>query len=59
MNELQVAEAVRQQWPDVPVLFITGYAGTRLPLGIEVIRKPFGVDTLSHRIQALLSSAGG
>jgi PAS domain S-box-containing protein len=59
MNGRQVAEAVRQQWPGVPVLFITGYAGTPLPPGIEVIRKPFGLDMLARRIQALLSSGGG
>jgi PAS domain S-box-containing protein len=54
MNGRQVAEAVREQLPDVPVLFITGYAGTALPPGIEVIRKPFDLDTLARRIQALL-----
>ncbi len=54
MNGRQVAEAVRERVPGVPVLFITGYAGTRLPPGTEVIGKPFELDTLVRRVQALL-----
>jgi len=37
-------------------VFITGYAGTSLPPGIEVIGKPFDLDTLACRIQALLET---
>ena len=58
MNGRQVAEAVRQQRPSVPVLFITGYSGTTLEQGIEVVRKPFNLDTLARRIQSLLSASG-
>jgi len=35
--------------------FITGYAGTDLPPGSEVIDKPFELDTLARRVQAALS----
>jgi len=49
MNGRQVAEAVRERWPGLPVLFITGHAGTVLPSGVEVIGKPFGLDTLARR----------
>ena len=55
MNGRQVAEAVRERRPGIPLLFITGYAGTDLPLGSEVIDKPFDLDTLARRVQA----AGG
>ena len=58
MNGRQVAEAVRQHRPGVPVLFITGYSGTTLGQGTEVVRKPFNLDTLARRIQSLLSSSG-
>jgi CheY-like chemotaxis protein len=58
MNGRQVAEAVRQHRPDVPVLFITGYSGTTLGQGTEVVRKPFDLDTLARRIQSLLSASG-
>ena len=58
MNGRQVAEAVRQHRPGVPVLFITGYSGTTLGQGTEVVRKPFNLDTLARRIQSLLSASG-
>jgi DNA-binding response OmpR family regulator len=58
-NGRQVAAAARAVWPDLPVLLITGYAGTALdnePLtpGMEIFYKPFAVDTLMARASALL-----
>ncbi len=58
MNGRQLAEAVRQQWSGVPVLFITGYAGTTLPSATEVIRKPFDLDAFARRIQSILARTG-
>ena len=55
MNGRQVAEAVRERRPGIPLLFITGYAGTELPQGSEVIDKPFDLDTLARRVQAALA----
>jgi CheY-like chemotaxis protein len=52
MNGRQVAEAVRRRLPRLPVLFITGDAGTPLPPGAEVINKPFELDALARRVQA-------
>jgi PAS domain S-box-containing protein len=57
LNGRQVAEAVRERLPAVPILFITGYATTALPPGAEVIGKPFALDDLARRAQALI--AGG
>ena len=54
MNGRQLAEAVRERLPGVPVPFITGYAATALPEGHKVIGKPFELDTLAHRIEAML-----
>jgi CheY-like chemotaxis protein len=54
LNGRQLAEAVRERVPGLPVLFITGYAGTSLPPGVEVIGKPFELDALARRIQAIL-----
>ena len=56
MNGRQVAEAARERWPGLPVLFITGYAGTWLPPGVEVIGKPFGLDALARRVQEILKA---
>ncbi len=55
MNGRQVAEAVRERYSGIPLLFITGYAGTELPPGSDVIDKPFDLDTLAHRVQAALA----
>jgi DNA-binding response OmpR family regulator len=60
MNGRQLADAVRAAAPALPVLFITGYAGTaldtiRLTGGMEILRKPFALDELTARVAAILS----
>ena len=55
MNGRQVAEAVRKRRPELPLLFITGYAGAELPPGSEVIDKPFDLNTLARKVQTSLS----
>jgi PAS domain S-box-containing protein len=57
MNGRQVAEAARKGIPGLPVLFITGYAGTQLPPGIDVIDKPFELDVLVRRVRAILQAS--
>ena len=57
MNGRQVAEAVHERLPDLPVLFITGYASTALPEGCEAMSKPFELNALARRIQALVRDA--
>ncbi len=54
MNGRQVAEAVHGRAHGLPVLFVTGYAVTPLPPGAEVIGKPFELDVLARRVQAML-----
>ncbi|MFT8246585.1 PAS domain S-box protein [Roseomonas sp. BN140053] len=54
MNGRQLAEAAREGAPGLPVLFITGYAGTSLPPGADVIDKPFELDVFVRRVQAAL-----
>ena len=56
MNGRQLAEAARERVPALPVLFITGYAGTSLPPGIEVIDKPFELDILVRRVRTALEA---
>lgn len=55
MNGRQVAEAVRERRPELPLLFITGYASAELPPGAEVIDKPFDLNTLARKVQTSLS----
>jgi PAS domain S-box-containing protein len=55
MNGRQLAEVLQDQRPQLPVLFITGYAGAVLPQGVDVIGKPFALDALAERVQAALA----
>jgi CheY-like chemotaxis protein len=57
MNGRLMADAARIGRPDLKVLFITGYAPSavvgsgRLEQGMQVLTKPFALDTLATRIR--------
>ncbi len=61
MNGRQLAEAARALYPALPILLITGYAGTALgpgrplPEGAQLLHKPFTLGVLAGRVQALVS----
>ena len=60
MNGRQLAEAARALHPSLPILLITGYAGTALgpgrplPQGAQLLHKPFTLGVLAGRVQALV-----
>jgi len=61
LNGRQIADAGRVTRPGLRVLFITGYAdaaaavgGGHLPAGMEVITKPFEVNTLVRKVGSML-----
>jgi PAS domain S-box-containing protein len=60
MNGRQLAEAARSGRPDLPVLFVTGYAENAamraefLAANMAMITKPFSLETLSARIREVL-----
>ena len=60
LNGRQLAEAGRERQPTLPVVFITGYAGTELEAdlapGMTVVGKPFVLDVLTERIRDLLAA---
>jgi signal transduction histidine kinase/ActR/RegA family two-component response regulator len=62
MNGRQLADAAREQRPELKVLFITGYADTMLPgtgmlgRGIEVMTKPFALLDLAAKIRTLVAN---
>jgi len=62
MNGRQLADAGRESRPGLPVLFITGYAENslighgHLKPGMQVLTKPFAVDTLALRIGEILGN---
>ena len=59
MNGIDAMRGAREQRPDLPVLFATGYADT-MPFSNgdidrnRLIRKPFRRDELFRRIQACM-----
>ncbi|WP_235035210.1 PAS domain-containing sensor histidine kinase [Roseomonas sp. 18066] len=64
MNGRQMADAGRALRPGLPVLFITGYAESavigegQLEPGMHLLTKPFAMELLAGRIQALLGDGG-
>ncbi len=61
LNGRQVADAARESHSGLPVLFITGYAGSalqeQLAPGMEVIGKPFALDVLAAKVGSMLEGA--
>ncbi|WBV42785.1 PAS domain S-box protein [Pseudoroseomonas cervicalis] len=63
MNGRQLAEAARAQRAALPVLFVTGYAEHAVigngPLepGMQLLTKPFAMEALAEKVQAMLGLA--
>lgn len=61
MNGRQLAEVARQHRPDLPILFVTGYAENAatkagfLGTNMDMIAKPFAVETLSTKVNELMA----
>ena len=62
MNGRQMADAGREVRPALKTLFITGYAESTiigdnsLGPGMQVLTKPFAIDTLTARVRELIES---
>lgn len=62
MNGRQLAEIAREHRPELPILFVTGYAENAairagfLGTNMGMITKPFALDTLAHKIDEMLGS---
>ena len=65
MNGRELADAVRANRPDLPVLFTTGYARNaivhhgRLDAGINLLSKPFTYAELADKLSNMLTGAPG
>jgi CheY-like chemotaxis protein len=62
MNGAQLAREARSLHPDLPILFVTGFAESDQLEGalggdVAVLRKPFGVDELSAAVAAHIPAA--
>lgn len=56
MRGSRLAELLRVQQPDLPVLIVTGYAGGDLELGLPQLAKPFRQVELAAAIETLVKS---
>ncbi|WP_244490423.1 hybrid sensor histidine kinase/response regulator [Rhizobium sp. Root708] len=62
MNGRQLADVARQHRPDIPILFVTGYAenattkASFLGTNMAMISKPFAVDTLAAKISEMVTT---
>lgn len=61
VNGRRLADQARAHRPDIKVLFMTGYADSSLiektlPEGFGLIHKPFDLDDLAARAQALITA---
>ena len=60
MNGRVLAERLRQQWPDLQVLFTSGYTEQiiaqhgLLDSGIDFLAKPYSIRALAERVRGLL-----
>jgi len=63
MDGIALALSVAAQWPDIPILLMTGYADQReRTSGLEnliqgVIAKPFSIDQLQKAVAACLQGS--
>jgi CheY-like chemotaxis protein len=63
LNGRQLADIVRKRAPDLPILFLTGYAAPAanqakfLEPGMELMVKPFELDQLAEKIKDMLALA--
>ena len=63
MNGRQLADAARETWPDLSVLFITGYAANAavgngiLEPGMQMMMKPFALDELAAKVRAMIEAS--
>jgi two-component system cell cycle sensor histidine kinase/response regulator CckA len=62
MNGRQLSNMLREERPDLPVLYISGYTDEAmisrglLPPGTAFLQKPFSVDQLQHALREILDS---
>ncbi|MFS0735559.1 ATP-binding protein [Sphingomonas sp. 1P06PA] len=61
INGRQLAELARRQRPDLPILFVTGYAENAairadfLGSGMDMITKPFAIEQLSAKVAEIMA----
>jgi signal transduction histidine kinase/CheY-like chemotaxis protein len=63
MNGRQLADLIAEKWPDVRVLYTTGYTRNAivhngvLDHGVSLLTKPFSLGQLAHKIREVLNAS--
>ncbi len=61
MNGRQLADAVTEKWPDIRILYTTGYTRNAivhngvLDHGVSLLAKPFSLEQLAHKVREALN----
>jgi two-component system NtrC family sensor kinase len=61
MNGVELAHAIRKDYPDLPVVLTTGYFNALdkpLPRGLPVLRKPYDIAELKKTLHTAMSRPG-
>ena len=53
MNGVELARTIRARRPDLPILLVTGYAGSATSTEFPVLRKPYRFEQLRQAIADL------
>ena len=62
MNGRQIADAARSLYPNLNILFVTGYAENaaigsgQIAPGMQVMTKPFSIDEFARRVKSMASA---
>ena len=65
IGERELARRLREQWPDLPVVFMTGYTDDivsrrgLLDEGVPFLEKPLSPDTITRKMQEVLGATSG
>ena len=54
LDGADLAERLRERWPGLPVLFVSGHAERSTPNGEPSLAKPFQIEALARQLRQLL-----
>jgi CheY-like chemotaxis protein len=60
MTGMQLAAAIRVDWPKLPILLVSGYAElpSTAPFDLPKLAKPFSLDDLAYAIARTIEGKG-
>jgi CheY-like chemotaxis protein len=60
MDGLGLAQAIREKYPQLPILLATGYSDTlrKVSLGFQILKKPYEIHELSQALAKVAAAVG-